>query len=622
MCGIYGLFRLDGGASADSALAQARRIAHRGPDGQGSYLSEDGRLALAHRRLAIVDLSPSGHQPMLGPDGRSVITFNGEIYNFRELSAELVALGHVFRGTSDTEVLLASYAQWGVDCLKRLTGMFAFCIADLDGQGNVERLFLARDRAGEKPLYFTHGNGTFEFASDPMALSIQLQIDPAGLNTYLALGYSLPQSCLHSGVSQVFPGHFLIVNGRDAVPKPQQFYWELPSGWDGKLRSDEELAEEAEELLIASVRRQLLADVPVGVFLSGGLDSSLVVAAAARTNSSINTFTVGFPNREGFDETSHAELVARHFGTTHRVLDGSQIFDDPGAEMFGSYGEPIADSSVIPTYHLSRMAREHVTVALGGDGGDELFGGYPQYRQSLRLAHKLRSVPGWLLAGGATVADLLPAAWRGRAMLASLRGGGAKHRAFYSPYFGPMQRRAVLSPEVASRLSAQDISWPERYREALFDNMPTAIEGMTAMDFQSYLSGDILTKVDRASMAVSLETRAPWLDHKIVEFCFSKISPQQRATPEATRIIQKALVKRMLPPQFNADRKQGFSLPINDSASLFATALREGGPLPGLKGSSVKRLAEDQRHSGVNGGRLAALYMYKMAVDSNLPSAP
>lgn len=609
MCGIYGRYDPRGGLSAEAVDRKLDLIAHRGPDGSDHVLTPCTRATLGHRRLAIVELSDLGRQPMQSENGRLWLTYNGEIYNFEDLRQELEALGRRFRGRSDTEVLLDAWQLWGPAALDRVDGMFALAVLETDDAGAPVSLSLARDRAGEKPLYYGLHEGGFSFGSDPALIEGERRIDPDGLNCYLALGYLLPSVDFYRGVHQLAPGHVLRVDlssgpARPAIEEP---YWRLPDGWDGIERTVDELAEDLEPLFVDSVRRRLISDVPVGIFLSGGLDSSLVTAAASRTSSGIRTINVAFPDSGRFDEAEFARQIADHFQTDHQVIDGRELAGLDSAPLFDTFSDPLADSSIIPTYFISKLTREFATVALGGDGGDELFGGYQAYSRSLAMAGRLRHVPAPLIRMVAGLARALPDGKPGKALLRALRSGRDGLRVNYSPYFRPESRRRLLDTAALGPLT-RPLDYPESARQDLYRSGATAIEGMTRMDFQTYLPGDILTKVDRASMAVSLEVRAPWLDRRIIDFCFSKIPPHLRATATDTRIVQKALARRMLPKGFEIDRKQGFSLPTGRLSETLKTELSAVGRIEGLHRAEVNKLAarSDRDLSNMT-GQLAAL---------------
>ncbi len=415
MCGIVGIVSRDAVTERGWLLTGRDLLTHRGPDDAGEWSAPDGRAWLGHRRLAIIDLTPSGRQPMLDRAHELSIVFNGEIYNYRELRAELVSVGHSFTSSSDTEVILAAYREWGAECFAKLEGMFALALYDV----RRGELLLARDRAGEKPLFYLSTGGALRFASELKALladgSLPRRVDLESFDCYLADGFVPGDRCMLHGFNKLPPAHALRFNaetGRTQIWR----YWDLPRAPRdaAELGSEDELIDGLERVLEQAVRRQLVADVPVGVLLSGGVDSSLVTAMAARANPTVRTFTVRFPGHGSYDETEHARLIARAFGTDHVEIEAEAASVGLLPTLARQFDEPMVDSSMVPTYLLSRVVRAHCTVALGGDGGDELFGGYPHYDRMLRLARGAGRAPRFLRALLARAAGALPAGFTGR----------------------------------------------------------------------------------------------------------------------------------------------------------------------------------------------------------------
>jgi len=542
-------------------LACRDALRHRGPDGAGLWSSADGRVMFGHRRLAIVDLSDAGAQPMSLTNGNWHITFNGEIYNHDELRRELRALGHSFRGHSDTEVLLAALAQWDTRCLSRLRGMFAFAAYDRQQ----ERVLLARDRAGEKPLFWTHVNSGLLFASELKGLlanpALARRLDLPGLDSYLALGYVPAHQCLVKGVHKLPPAHYLEYSLRSGTTTTHA-YWTLPDDSPQPAIHESDLLDELDRLLQEAVKEQLQADVPVSVLLSGGMDSSLVTACAARVSDRpVRTFSVGFPGQGEFDERKHARRIASYFGTEHMELDleASSVALIP--ELARHYCEPIADSSMIPTFLLCRLVVQHGKAVLGGDGGDELFGGYKSYQGAVRLEALRRFVPRPLRMALSSVASAsLPVGFRGRNALVQFGGSMSDGVAAMGVLFDRALRRRL----VPALESCQDGPTVEHWKRSLVEPARGVPGTYMAADFRSYLPGDILVKVDRASMANSLEVRAPFLDARLIEFAFGKVPNQLRTTSSQRKILPRRLAARLLPPDFDADRKQGFSIPLTD----------------------------------------------------------
>lgn len=611
MCGIVGA-----GAtvpiSERSWLAVGRdAMRHRGPDDAGEWWSPDGRVGLAHRRLAIIDLSPAGHQPMHFTEGGLSIVFNGEIYNFADLRDDLIAKGYRFQSHSDTEVILAAYYEWGADCLGHFNGMFAFAIYDASRQS----ILLARDRAGEKPLFYRIGDGTLYFASELKALlansALPRKIDREALDCYLAMGFVPGDRCMLEGYKKLPAAHALLFDLQTGASKVWR-YWQLPD-WNAPAQplDDDALLNELEALLEDAVRRQMVADVPVGVLLSGGVDSSLITAMAVRASSKVQTFTIGFPGFAKLDETEHARLIARHFGTQHTELMAEDATADLLQRLARQYDEPIIDSSMIPTLLVSQLVRQHCTVALGGDGGDELFGGYGHYSRLQWMQQKLGVIPRPLRNGAAIAAEkLLPVGVKGRNWLQGLGGDLANDLPLIASYFDATTR---------GRLMAKQQGWALIAELVRKERVPTSsdlVQRATRMDFANYLAEDILVKVDRASMLSSLELRAPFLDFRLIDFAFGKVPSRLKAKPHDKKILLKRLTTRLLPPEFDRQRKQGFSIPLGawlkagPFRTLFNEVLRD--PQCCFDPRTVDGLLRGQDRGYSNGERLFALVLFEL----------
>ena len=608
MCGILGW--IGTGATCEAFEARLDQLRHRGPDGSGLWQDRPRDVLLGHRRLSIIDLSPTGAQPMVDASGRWVIVFNGEIYNFVELRAELEAEGVAFRGRSDTEVLLGAYQRWGEGCLARLNGMFALAIYDSGSSDASPSLFLARDRVGKKPLYYVRQGTCLRFASELKALGHDSGLDLAALNHYLAYGCYPGELCFQQGVAKLPAGHaarFTLATGQW-----RQWAWgTLPERAAPSAGDPEALTEELAALLSDSVRRRLVADVPVGVFLSGGLDSSLVAAAAARvSNAPVKTFTIRVP-AAGFDESPYARLVATHFGTDHHELTADRaslaVLDDMAAFL----DEPLADSSLIPTFLVSRMTRQHVTVALGGDGGDELFAGYNHYRAAIRDSRRWGWLPRSLWMAAAAGAARLPVGLKGRNLLVSLREGPLFQRVWGTAFFDRAARGQLFAAEARTALG-DDLLAPERCARALLSPTLDPIQALCRFDFSTTLVDDYMVKVDRASMMNSLEVRAPFLDANLIDFAFTKIPSVWKCDGRETRRIERRLARKWLPPALDIDRKQGFSVPLD-------AWFRQAGPeavrerLADLPEAIDRKMVEAQIQGHMagraNGARLFALVM-------------
>lgn len=558
MCGIVGIATVDGGVSESLVSRMRDRMTHRGPDDAGTWVSSDGTLGLGHRRLSIIDLSPSGHQPMTDGGGTLRIVFNGEIYNYLALREELRGLGHRFTSSSDTEVILEAYREWGLGCVARLNGMFALALYDREK----ERLLLARDRAGEKPLFYSTGGRSLVFASELKSLmeapGFVRRMDPDALNAYLAFGYVPAPHSLLAGVRKLEPGH-LAVYDLKARSLRTEAYWTLPRSSGAPFRSEEQLVEELGELLLDSVRMRLIADVPVGVMLSGGVDSSLVTAMAAKVSSRpVRTFTISFPGHAAHDEAPHAKLVADYFGTEHTALVAEAATVDLLPVLAKQYDEPLADSSMVPTYLVSRLIRQHATVALGGDGGDELFAGYHHYDWVHRQVAMRRIVPRPVRALAGAAGAVLPYGARGRNFLIAAGGGIHRGIALANVLFHRRSRAALLRPSgIAATLR------PEQEKALLADTTQTPLYQATAVDFRTYMVDDILVKVDRASMLTSLEVRAPFLDPRIIELAFRDTPDSLKAADGGRKILLRKLAARVLPKELDIQRKQGFAIPFD-----------------------------------------------------------
>jgi asparagine synthase (glutamine-hydrolysing) len=612
MCGLVGKVSWSNPVVPAHVAALRDRIAYRGPDDAGLWVDPEQRVVLGHRRLSIIDLSSAGHQPMLSSCGRYVVVFNGEIYNYLEVRSELQRLGVGFRGAGDTEVILEAYRRWGTDCLTRLNGMFALALWDRGSDQEPPRLFIARDRVGKKPFYFAHAGRTFSFASELKALDHAGNMDLRALNFYLALGYIPNNLCLRSGAQKLRPaeaGLFDPISGRLKLWS----YWSPPANAANPASGIEDLANEAQALLTDAVRLRMRADVPIGVLLSGGTDSSLITAIAAGMSSGpIKTFTVSFPGT-AYDEAGRAAVIARHFGTDHCVLPVGRPSLDVMQTLARDIDEPIGDSSFLPTYLVSRLTRQHVTVALGGDGGDELFAGYPHYADVPRDV--MRYLPRGPLALASRLAAMLPAGIKGRNRLQSLRGGASQSVAWGSPYFDVDLRRRILSPDAVQALGSS-IDAPERWRLDLLSRGADAVDRMTRADFLSVLPDDYLVKIDRASMLASLEMRAPLLDYKLVEFAFGRLPSIFKAHRGETRKIERVLARRLLPEAHDSERKQGFSIPLDgwlrESNGAIVEEVR--GDLPGfINQAEMKGLMEGHRRGRANGSRLFSLVMLALA---------
>lgn len=559
MCGIAGFTRSavpDGDAALLARMGGA--IAHRGPDAHGEFV--DQGIGLAHRRLAIIDLSADGVQPMHSACGRYVVVFNGEIYNFQSLRTRYQAEGHVFQNRTDTEVILASYARHGADCLEELHGMFAFALWDKKEQ----TLFLARDRIGKKPLYWWHGGGDrLAFASELKSLlllpPVTTVIDPTALVDYLKYLYVPAPKTIYQGVHKLLPGHSLLL--RPGCEPEIREYWDLrfrvADGLDFAEATGQLL-----ELIREQTNLRMVADVPLGAFLSGGVDSSGIVALmAGNSPTPVRTCTIGFADR-AHDETPYAREVARRFATEHHEYQVRENLIETIRLLPRYFDEPFADSSALPTYHVSRLARQAVTVALSGDGGDESFAGYQKYVTELIENRVRRTVPGFLLRllnrlGSESGSGVRKKA--GSLATAALADPGSGFTATNTFITDP-QLAALLAPPLLSACRGYD---PGEYTRRYWDRQQGAdhVTRMLYTDIKTYLPGDILVKVDRTSMAHALEVRSPLLDHNVVEFA-ATLPSRWKIVGKEKKIILRQAFASLLPADFLARSKQGFTVPL------------------------------------------------------------
>lgn len=567
MCGIAGIFHLGTPKPVDPARVERMcdAIAHRGPDGQGVWTAPG--VGLGHRRLSIIDVAGSP-QPMASSDGRAMLVFNGEIYNYRELREELTAHGAQFHTDGDSEVILAAWQQWGPDCLPRLHGMFAFAIYDL-GQRS---LFLARDRLGVKPLFLAElSDGSLAFASELKALAahplLRREIDPLAVEDYLTWGYVPEHRSILAGVRKLPAGHFLLLRHDAPLPAPRQ-WWDVSFAERRPGRSAD-LEAELLHLLRQAVTSRMVSDVPLGAFLSGGVDSSSVVALMAETSRApVKTCSIGF-DVAALDETAHADLVAQRFATDHRSrIVSSDDFDK--VEMLAAmFDEPFADASALPTWRVSQLARENVTVALSGDGADEAFAGYRRHifqynedRARAVLPQAVRAPVFGTLGSLYPKADWAPRVLRGKATLQSLAR---------SSEAGYARALAVTRVELRDTLYSEEyLKLRGDYRaEHAFEDLMRQAPARSGLDRAQYadlkfwLPGDILTKVDRASMAVSLEAREPLLDHRLIEFA-AALPERMRLRRGEGKWLMKKTMRRYLPDEILYRQKQGFVTPIAD----------------------------------------------------------
>ncbi|HKW34580.1 MAG TPA: asparagine synthase (glutamine-hydrolyzing) [Candidatus Acidoferrum sp.] len=560
MCGIAGMIGNEPGYSAEAADVHqmCQTIVHRGPDDEGIYVS--GRVGLGMRRLSIIDLS-TGHQPIHNEDRNLWVVFNGEIYNFPELRPDLEARGHRFYTNSDTEVIVHLYEEYGAECVKHLRGMFALALWDQRKQ----KLLLARDRFGKKPLYYAMDGRRLLFGSEIKAILATApelaEIAPQGLLSFFHFGYIPDPDTSFKRIKKLPPGHSLeFSNGQIKIQK----YWDLPAYGTYEPKSEEQCLQELEHRMAEAVRIRLISDVPLGALLSGGVDSSIVVAMMARFSSRpVKTFSIGFAH-EDFNESNHARAVAQTFGTEHHELYVEPNIEETVHLLTSFLEEPFGDSSIVPTYHVCRLARQHVTVALAGDGGDELFAGYERYGSYLGR-RRVRLFPvGMGRWYRESVHPLIPTSWRGRRFLYNL-SLPPRERYIDGVSLLPTgnRERNVFSRDFEAWADKQ-VSPNDSFLRFL-EHGPASdpLSEVQYLDAKTYLPGDILTKVDRMSMANSLEVRAPFLDHLLAEWA-AALSPRWKLRFGELKYVLKKLAERLnIPKRVLYRPKQGFSMPLS-----------------------------------------------------------
>jgi asparagine synthase (glutamine-hydrolysing) len=565
MCGISGILLGGGGGRVDADVIGRMNdaVAHRGPDDHGQWV--DGPVGLAHRRLSIIDIS-TGQQPMRSRDGSAVIVFNGEIYNYREIKRELEAKGRVFETNSDTETILALYAEMGTACVERLRGMFAFAIWD----ARLRRLVLARDRVGIKPLHYALTDRALVFGSELKSVTasglVDTTLDAQAVDDFFAHAFIRAPRTILEKVRKLEAGHVLVADLDEGLPGPAvsiHRYWRLPPhGTGGRPEMDgREAGEELVRLLEDSVRMRLISEVPLGAFLSGGIDSSTIVWLMSRVSSEpVRTFTIGF-REEGYDERTYARAVARRFGTRHteEVVTPDAVSTLP--LVLAAHDEPFGDPSSIPTWYVSRMARDHVTVCLSGDGGDELFAGYRRHAAiggELGRTGVLPAVARRLVSRAGRRLLAPEARWRN--IVERLELEPEEHYGRYRSIFTPSMRRRLYSRSFGSHIDMRDTSrlFCKVHEETLGAD---AVSRLLASDFTIYLPDDVLTKVDRMSMAHGLECRVPLLDHEVVEFV-TRLPISMKLRGGTSKRLLRELIAPHMPPVVLSHDKQGFSVPV------------------------------------------------------------
>ncbi len=566
MCGIAGFISTTDDRREERAAkldAMCRVITHRGPDEQGTAIS--GRAAMGMRRLSIIDLA-TGQQPIYNADDTKLIVFNGEIYNYRELKKDLESRGHRFRTNSDTETIIHAYDEYGEDCVQLLRGMFAFAIWDSRGQS----LFLARDRVGKKPLFYTvTASGEFVFGSEMKVLlahgGIPREIDHGALDAYLTFGYVPEELCIFKGVHKLEPGHFLIYkNGEIRTEK----YWDFDYSQPTLHEPEDEIAVDLLEKLREAVEVRLISEVPLGAFLSGGVDSSAIVGLMSQImDQPVKTFSIGF-NEDSFNELKYARVAAEHFQTDHHEFIVTPDIVDVVDDLVWHFDEPFADSSALPTYMVSKLAREHVTVILSGDGGDELFAGYTRYVIERKRSGLDRLPLGVRKNLIRPLSEALPHSTPGKNYLFNISLDAAGRYIDSISHFNGPRKRKLYSEGARNKMNGSFALGENLYRRiAASAASDDQIDNLLYLDSKTYLPGDILTKVDRMSMASSLEARSPLLDHKLIEYV-TRIPSHLKLKGNETKYIFKKALEGFVPHEILHREKQGFGVPINEWINL------------------------------------------------------
>jgi asparagine synthase (glutamine-hydrolysing) len=559
MCGIAGRFNFDRlqAVSRDALVAMTDAVAHRGPDAGGYYL--DGSIGLGHRRLSIIDLA-TGDQPIGNEDGSVQVIFNGEIYNFAEVRRELIGHGHRFRTNSDTEVIAHGYEQWGERCVDRFRGMFAFAVWD----ATARRLLLARDRLGVKPLYYAAVPGGIVFGSEIKSLledpEVPREWRADAIDAYLTLLYIPAPDTIYRGIHKLPPAHVLVAE-RGTVRTSR--YWDLEFTGDGDPRREEDYLAELDAHLRDAVRLRLVSDVPLGAFLSGGIDSSTVVAYMVEASQTPPvTIAVGF-DHQGFDEVRHAETVARHLGCEFHALTADPQVADLLPKLAWHFDEPFADSSAVPTYYVSKAARQLVTVALSGDGGDELWAGYARHRVE-QWEQRARTALGPATRAAGWLGQALPLSVKGARSLRHLASEPDQAYAFKHAYgmFEPDAKGRLYSGDFRRAVNGHDAfaSFRDAY-QACRSSDP--LDRSMYVDARTYMIDDVLTKVDRMSMAVSLEAREPLLDHKLLEFA-ARVPASLKLKDGRSKYLLRRVLEKRVPRSIIERKKNGFAAPIGE----------------------------------------------------------
>ena len=610
MCGILGICNRFDKVNINLLKSAGEEQKHRGPDSNGIWISDCKKVGLYHNRLAIIDTSSNGSQPFVNDKYDISLVFNGEIYNYIELKNELKKLGYYFYTNSDTEVLLIAYVEWGINFISHLIGMFAFAIYNT----KEKTVLIARDRAGEKPLFYKKTDDGLMFASELKSI-LHFVKDPRinnnSFNEYLENGFVSGSNCIIEGINKLRPGNKMFYNLNNGKLKVTK-YWDVNKVNNNSIYNDlNSCVLNLEKLLEKSIERQLRSDVPIGVLLSGGLDSSIITAIASKKIEKLNTFTIGFPSDKKLDESTHADEISKNFNTNHTQLNASA--DDfllylP--KLARTFDEPIIDGSMFPTYLVSELVSNHCKVVLGGDGGDELFAGYLHYSRILFLEKYLNYIPKFIRRIPKLIFNKIMSSNRSVFRYLNILSINFKNDTpKVAGYFDFENRLDLIGSKALKLKNYENINVTNNKNKDL-------LERLTLQDFNNYLPEDILVKVDRSSMANSLEVRAPMLDKDIIEFAYNQVPSKFKADSKNRKILLRELGKRILPKNYDFERKQGFDIPLN--TWLKSGVVREyfwnilTSDDSTFKFKTVKKLF-DEIDSGVNNGeRLFGLLIFEL----------
>lgn len=557
MCGFIGVASLKS-YDTDMIIKGSEKLSHRGPDSYSNQFSDDSFAFMSHRRLSIIDLSNAGIQPMVDINRKYYIVFNGEIYNYKTLRSELIKRGKFFKTESDTEVLLNSYIEWGLDSFSKLEGMFSFVIYD----SILKKIIMVRDRAGEKPLLYVIRENKIIFSSELLPLmedySIKKELNTLGLEFYLSSGYVPPDISIISGVSKLEPGNYAIFNLINSSLEVKR-YWNLPKYCRNDNFTFQKITNDLDELIVNSVKSQLNADVPIGILLSGGLDSSLIAEIAAREVSNLNTFTVSLLGHGNYDESNYARLISANIKSNHHeIYIDNKLSADSLEEIVRKIDEPLADSSIIPMYIISKYISKSCKVAIGGEGADELFGGYKYYNKMLEISKRNFFMKiNFIKQFAMSCHKIIPIGIKGRNLLYWYTINYNKELPINPQFFDYLHidKKNPINFSFAKNQA-------KNYYLNKIDDVQDLIQMATRMDFNMYLSGDILAKVDKMSMLNSLEVRSPFLNKNIIEYAFKNIPSHFKCNPFENKIILKNIAQKYFPKNYEYNRKQGFSIPL------------------------------------------------------------